>query len=503
MLFCEKWMKYDNCMGRTLKALAVGLAALLLQSCINADEYQAPIDALNDRVDALEDACDRANANIVSLRVVVEAFDNYDFITGVTELRSGGEVVGYKINFNELQSITIYDGVNGSIPYVGLRQDGLGMYWTVSYSDGKTYDLTDEDGNKIRAISALPLLKIEDGYWYISYDSGKTYSQIGKATGDSSEPMISTVDASQANYVVFKMADGSSLKIPRKSAYEALGSEINALNAKVQAIKTFLDARLDDMVYVTVCETLLDGADTIGTHVELSNGQSCDITDWRGGAIPTIRAEQDSSDHTYYWVVEYCGEHFQWILDADGSKIPASASAADMPVAGVRLKQSDGNFYWTVTAGGTTSFIKDSSGEDIMASSSGAAADSLQYSVFESVTDGADYLVVVLKDGTSIKLPHQYTVQYFLASSGVELTGSSFTTVQTTDTLNFRAVGGTIKDVVAIAEGRVSAKVSLEDSCVAIEKEQGFESGMASLTLIATFAEKNSTNTRIRKFTIN
>ena len=485
-------------MKKVLKALFIVLTALLLQSC--HDEYQERIDSLNERLDALEEACATINVNIVSLQVLANAINQNDLITGVTEVLSGGKVVGYKINFAENQPITIYDGISGSIPYIGLRQDGQNLYWTIKYGDGDVTDLKDSSGNKVKAVSKLPYLKMSGGYWWVSFDSGATYEQIGKATGDNADSMVKSVDASNTNYVIFNMADGTSLKVPKKSAFDSLSSELDQISAQVKAVKTFLDADLAKQVYVIKCEAILDGADSIGTHIELSNGQACDIKDWQGEIIPVIRAEKDTLDGLFYWVCQYGNEPYSWILDADGGRICASVGEKIIPVPGVQMKQSDGNFYWTVAVGDTTYFLTDSKGKELAATAGMSfAADSVQYSAFKSVTDGTDYLVVVLADGTEIKLPHQYSVQYYLKSTGAEITGSSFTMTTLKDTLVFNPVGGTLKDVVTIAEGNISVKASLDGGYIALQK---ILTETAAVTVIATFAETNSTNTRIRRFEV-
>ena len=487
-------------MRKTLTAIAFFAVALLAGSCHS--EYFERIEELKSRADALEQECTAINANIISLQALAKVINSNDLITGVTEIKSDGSVVGYKINFAKTQSITIYDGVNGSIPYIGLRQDGQDLYWTIKYGSGDVEDLTDSDGNKVKAVGAIPILRIDDGYWYISYDKGKSYTQIGQATGDNADSMIKVVNASDTNYVIFYMADGTSIKVPKKAAYDALEEEMLQVNASVKAIKTFIDTNLVRLVYVTKCEPILDGTDSVGTHIELSNGESCDIRDWKGEIIPVIRAEKDTVDNVYYWIVQYGEDPFEWILNSKGEKIRADVDDADIPVADVQMKQSDGNFYWTVTVGDTSYFVKNRKGEDIAATTSGAfAADSVQCKWFKSVTDGTDYLVVVLTDGTTIKLPHQYTVQYSLKSSGAEISGDSFTMTSDRDTLSLNPVGGTLKDIVAITEGRISASVDSAKTSILLVKNEGFSVG--SLTVIATFAEANSTNTRMRKFTVN
>lgn len=70
-----------------------------------------------------------------------------------------------------------------------------------------------------------PVLKIEEGYWYVSYDNENSWQQLGKASGEKGEPgekgdsMFSSVDTSNDGYVIFTLADGTELKLPRKDSF--------------------------------------------------------------------------------------------------------------------------------------------------------------------------------------------------------------------------------------------------------------------------------------------
>ena len=132
----------------TLCALCM---AMLVSSC-QFDDTQI-WDKLNDheqRITDLEELCKKMNTNIDALQTMVEALEERNYITDVTEARVNGEVVGFVIIFSNGSAITVYhgtDGKDGYTPNIGVKQwsDGI-YYWTV---DGKW--LLDEDGNKVRA----------------------------------------------------------------------------------------------------------------------------------------------------------------------------------------------------------------------------------------------------------------------------------------------------------------------------------------------------------------
>ena len=209
----------------------MGLTICLFTAC--HDKLWDAIDDLDVRVARLEELCKEMNTNIVSIQTIVNVVQSGDYITGITEIKKDGEVIGYTITFANHDPITIYhgqdgkdgadgkdgqDGQNGSAntPVIGVAQDTDGVYyWTlngewllddngnklpVSGKDGQNgtngsngQDGTDgkdgQDGQngtdgKDGKDGVTPQLKIEEGYWYISYDNGATWAQLGKATGE-------------------------------------------------------------------------------------------------------------------------------------------------------------------------------------------------------------------------------------------------------------------------------------------------------------------------------
>lgn len=77
-----------------------------------------------------------------------------------------------------------------------------------------------------------PKFKIENDYWYISYDNESTWTQLGKATGEdgkdgedgiSGDPMFTDIDyETNTDYVIFTLSNGTQIKLPTWSAFEAL-----------------------------------------------------------------------------------------------------------------------------------------------------------------------------------------------------------------------------------------------------------------------------------------
>ena len=216
---------------KKLHLLLLGLTICLFSAC--HDKLWDAIDDLDVRVARLEELCKEMNTNIVSIQTIVNVVQSGDYITGVTEIKKDGEVIGYTITFANHDPITIYHGQDGkdgqggqngsaNAPVIGVAQDTDGLYyWTLN---GEW--LLDDNGNKLPVSGKdgqngtngtngsngqdgadgkdgqdgedgkdgadgqngkdgiTPQLKIEEGYWYISYDNGATWTQLGKATGE-------------------------------------------------------------------------------------------------------------------------------------------------------------------------------------------------------------------------------------------------------------------------------------------------------------------------------
>ena len=202
-------------------------AVIMAAGCKKYDDtdLQNRVGSLENRVAKLEELCKQLNSDISSLRTIVTALQNNDYVTGVIPVVKNGETVGYTITFSKSSPITIYHGENGKdgadgkdgyTPQIGVRQDADGIwYWTL---DGEW--LTDGSGNKIKAEGRdgkdgangkdgadgndgqngkdgangsdgkdgkdgiTPRLKIEDGWWWVSYDNEQSWEKLGKATGN-------------------------------------------------------------------------------------------------------------------------------------------------------------------------------------------------------------------------------------------------------------------------------------------------------------------------------
>lgn len=190
---------------------AVALLAVSCSEPYDDSALSGRIDNLESRVAQLEEMCRQINTNIASLQTIVSALQNNDYITGVTAITENGETIGYKITFAKSKAITIYHGKDGDTPVISVTQNNEGdYYWTINGSP-----IVNEYGYEITINnSGTPQLKIENGYWYVSYDDGATWKELGHAT-DGSSSVFSSIDTSNSDYVIFTLADGTELAVPR------------------------------------------------------------------------------------------------------------------------------------------------------------------------------------------------------------------------------------------------------------------------------------------------
>ena len=214
-------------------------AGLVVTGCYDDSALQKQLNDHESRLKELERLTAQQNTNISSLQTIVTALQDKDYVTSIAPINEGDKVVGYTITFSKSGAVTIYNGEDGYVPAMGVKQDTDGLwYWTV---DGEW--LRDSDGDKVRASAAdgedgepgtpgqsgvTPQLKIVDGYWYVSYDGGKTWEEetLGQATGDKGYTMFAEVTYDE-EYLYITMADGEKLTLPRTSTGQDSGTDVS------------------------------------------------------------------------------------------------------------------------------------------------------------------------------------------------------------------------------------------------------------------------------------
>lgn len=173
------------------------------------------------------------NANLTSLRDIVSAMQQGEYIVDVSPLTENGVEVGYKITFSEHGTINIYHGKDGldsgTVPEIGVKQDVDGVYyWTIN---GEW--VLDEKGNKLPvsssagADSLTPELKIENDKWYVSYDAGKTWVELGDAVASGSGGCLFKDVQLTEGILTITMADGTVLVLPIGEKFRIIFGEFD------------------------------------------------------------------------------------------------------------------------------------------------------------------------------------------------------------------------------------------------------------------------------------
>ena len=456
-------------------------AVLLLPGCTS--EYFQRVDELQERIDALYASCDELNKNVFALQTLVSAIQTKDMITGITEILEKGVRTGYRINFVNHDPVTVMNGKDGNKPLISVE-------W-----------MLDPDGNKMLSIGVLPYLAIKNGMWCYTID-GQNYVEIGKADGANADQMFASFNTSNSDYVTITLSNGEKLKIPTYAAYLSLKSDFSKVNDNTKAQAEIIKAAVDKIkaTYLTRVAPILSGKDTIGTYFSLANGKSGSIYDWTSPMLPVIFAKADT-DGQLYWAYSFGDQEDRWVLSPDGKKISASSDPAEAPQVDVVLGD-DGNWYWTVTYKGETEILRYPVGDGYAPH----AIENEKNSAFSSVTNYADSLVVVLKEGNKrYRLPKQYTVS-FLDADGKAVG----------DTISMKLVsGGDSKRINYVAYGP-SPYLTLmsEGGFTAIDRKIGssnyieihapaiFVNGTGKVTALFTFGNDGTPVSVIKTFYI-
>ena len=340
-------------MKRIIFCITLAFAALTTSSCL--DTIQNDLDALGRRIGNLEERCVKINDQIDALRQLVSNLEEYDFITKVDPIRDGAKITGYRIYFTHSEPISLMNGTDAGTPVLGVAQDSDGVYyWTVLYpGETEAQFVRNNFGEKIPASAASPELKIEDGYWFVTYDGGKSWQNLGKATADDGTSFFSSVEQHE-DYILFKLINGSEIKVPTWSSYEKLMQACDIANKNLEAF-TALAQDLLAKVYASDIQPIVEDGKTIGYRLYLSNGQSYAFYNGTATNAPVIgsaRDPQNPADESFYWTIQYSGDStYSWLLDDQGQKIRADASQGQSVRLTLLPDGSEGKYYWAVAYG--------------------------------------------------------------------------------------------------------------------------------------------------------
>ena len=392
---------------KKLLTFAALLAVVALTSCkYDDDDIWNSVHGLENRVAKLEELCKQMNTNISSLQTIVTALQNNDYVTGTTPLMKDGKEIGYTITFSKGNPITIYhgkdgqDGEDGTTPTIGVKKDTDGVYyWTLNgefivVDDGKI-QAEGKDGTN-GTNGTTPQFKIENDYWFVSYDNGTNWTQLGKATGEDgvgSDSMFSGVDyETSTDYIIFTLSNGTQIKLPTWSAFEALQRLCNETNTNLSALQTIVTA-LQNNDYITSVDPLTENGKVVGYTIKFAKSNPIVIYNGKDGAdgnTPVIGVKKDT-DGIYYWTLD--GE----FIIVDGQKIKAQGTDGNNGVDGSdgvtpKLEIREGYWWISYDNGANWTQLGKATGED------GKDADSIK------ITQDENNVYFELADGTVITI---------------------------------------------------------------------------------------------------
>ena len=396
---------------KKLLTFAALFAVVALTSCkYDDDDLWNSVHGLENRVAKLEELCKQMNTNISSLQTIVTALQNNVYVTGTTPLMKDGKEIGYTITFSKGNPITIYhgkdgqDGEDGITPTISVKKDTDGVYyWTLNgefivVDDGKI-QAEGKDGTN-GTNGTTPQFKIENDYWFVSYDNGTNWTQLGKATGEDGiggDSMFSGVDyETSTDYVIFTLSNGTQIKLPTWSAFEALQRLCNETNTNLSALQTIVTA-LQNNDYITSVDPLTENGKVVGYTIKFAKSNPIVIYNGKDGAdgvdgnTPVIGVKKDT-DGIYYWTLD--GE----FIVVDGQKIKAQGTDGNNGADGSdgvtpKLEIQEG--YWWISYDNGTNWTQlgKATGED------GKDADSIK------ITQDENNVYFELADGTVITMP--------------------------------------------------------------------------------------------------
>ena len=392
---------------KKLLAFAALFAVVALTSCkYDDDDLWNSVHGLENRVAKLEELCKQMNTNISSLQTIVTALQNNVYVTGTTPLMKDGKEIGYTITFSKGNPITIYhgkdgqDGEDGITPTISVKKDTDGVYyWTLNGEfivvDGGKIKAEGKDGTN-GTNGTTPQFKIENDYWFVSYDNGANWTQLGKATGEDGiggDSMFSGVDyETSTDYVIFTLSNGTQIKLPTWSAFEALQRLCNETNTNLSALQTIVTA-LQNNDYITSVDPLTENGKVVGYTIKFAKSNPIVIYNGKDGAdgvdgnTPVIGVKKDT-DGIYYWTLD--GE----FIVVDGQKIKAQGTDGNDGSDGVTPKLEIREGYWWISYDNGTNWsqLGKATGED------GKDGDSIK------ITQDENNVYFELADGTIITI---------------------------------------------------------------------------------------------------
>lgn len=153
------------------------------------------------------------------------------------------------------------------------------------------------------------------------------------------------------------------------------------MNTNIESLQTIVEA-LQKNEFVTSIVPITEGNTEVGYTISFSSGKNITIYHGKDGYTPVFGVKQDI-DGAYYWTLDGA-----WLLDDAGNKIPTTSKDGQNGIT-PQLKIQEGKWYSSYDNGTNWVEVGQATGD----------------AFFQSVTETNDYVLVVMADGTEIKIP--------------------------------------------------------------------------------------------------
>lgn len=160
---------------RIYKYIGIALMALSLGAC-NTDDLERDIDALKDRVTAMEAKVDRLNEGMNMIRV---ALDGNKTIQSYTENEDGS----YTLTLSDGNVITLTQGVVGDTDAYQTVSISSNGYWVIGGVETEHRAVAKDGEQGVTPQFRLTMESEGKYYWEVSYDNKQTWEEIKNQQG--------------------------------------------------------------------------------------------------------------------------------------------------------------------------------------------------------------------------------------------------------------------------------------------------------------------------------
>lgn len=180
------------------------LLVVVVATVASCNKYDDEIAELQRQLDEMATNQSHVNENVKALAAIVDALQQGYEATEITTVTEWGKVVGYKVTFKEVGSVTVYN----STANVSVGESGGKYYWMVNGSW-----LLDASGNKVEACTTavIPRFRLSSGKIEASFDGGVSWTQVGDVGTPLIDDVVDTEDS-----LTLVLAGGQRISIPKQ-----------------------------------------------------------------------------------------------------------------------------------------------------------------------------------------------------------------------------------------------------------------------------------------------